>query len=304
MESRKLISIIIIIIVVTAGLGLLFFVDYGEEEDDERLSVVASFYPLYYFADYIGGDNASVSLLIPDNVEPHSWSPSVSDLVAVSKTDVFIYNGHGFEPWIDSFTDQLKEGVTTVDTSEGMDVLYDDETVSELDPHFWLDPLAAAVQAENIADAMVAADPDHAAYYQDNCGELVERLVQLDADFKAGLENKTKDVIVTTHEGFDYMALRYNFTAYGAVGISGEDQPSAGEMADLVDLVEELDIDYIYSEPLFDDAIMQQISDETGAEVLILDGVHGRSGPHADMDYFEIMYENLESLRKGLEVAE
>ncbi|MFA5313788.1 MAG: zinc ABC transporter substrate-binding protein, partial [Methanomassiliicoccales archaeon] len=172
------------------------------------------------------------------------------------------------------------------------------------DPPFWLDPLAAAVQAENIADAMIAADPEHAAYYQDKCDELVERLVQLDADYKVGLENKTKDVIVTTHEGFDYMALRYDFTAYGAVGISGEDQPSAGEMADLVDLVEELGIEYIFSEPIFDDAIMQQISEETGAGVLILDGVHGRSGPHADMDYFEIMYENLESLRKGLGVTE
>jgi zinc transport system substrate-binding protein len=151
---------------------------------------------------------------------------------------------------------------------------------------------------------MIAADPNNGTYYQSNCDELVGRLIDLNDDFVNGLENRTKNTIITTHEGFDYMAMRYNFTAYGVVGISGDEQASAQDIADLTDLVKELDLKYVYAEPLFSDTMMKQISAETGAEVLILDGIHGRSGAHADMDYFEIMYENLKNLQIGLEVTE
>jgi len=303
MLKKKIAALIVIFVVVIASISLLFLVDFEDPEESDKLTVVTTFYPLYYFANYIAGDRAEVSMLIPDNVEPHSWSPGTKDLIKVSNADVFVYNGGGFEPWMDSFMDQLKEGVTVVDTSTGMDVLYNDSTLAQLDPHFWLDPLAAIVQAENIAEAMVQADQANATYYENNLANLTARLNQLNEDYVNGLANRTKNVIVTTHEGFDYMAMRYNFTAYGVLGISGDEQVSAQDMADLIEIVEEYDLEYVFSEPLFSDTVMEQISEETGATVIILDGIHGRSGPHADMDYFEIMYENLKSLKLGLGVT-
>ncbi|QLH74519.1 MAG: zinc ABC transporter substrate-binding protein [Methanomassiliicoccales archaeon] len=304
MDRGRLFTIFIASMVILSATGLLLFVDYGEIKDDERLNVVATFYPLYFFASEIGGTRADVRMLIPDNVEPHSWGPSASDLIRVSRADVFVYNGGGFEPWVDEFIDQLKEGVLIVDTSSGMEeALFGNGTAPELDPHFWLDPLAAVVQARNIADAMCLSDPANSTYYSSNCDVLVEKLRKLDEDFRKGLENRTKNDIITTHEGFDYMALRYGFKAHGAIGISGDERPSAKDLKKLSDLVKELGLNYVFSEPVFDDAIMRQVSEETGADMLVLDGIHGRSGPHAGMNYFEIMYENLENLRKGLEVT-
>jgi zinc transport system substrate-binding protein len=60
---------------------------------------------------------------------------------------------------------------------------------------------------------------------------------------------------------------------------------------------------YVFSEPVFSDAVIDTVASETGAQVLVLDGVHGRSGVHVDMDYFQIMRANLEALEKGLEVT-
>jgi zinc transport system substrate-binding protein len=171
------------------------------------------------------------------------------------------------------------------------------------DPHFWLDPISAKVQVEEISEALQRADPANATYYEQNARDLSSRLDQLHYDFQEGLRNRTKDAIVSTHEGFNYLAFRYGFEAHGAIGISADQQPSPQDLADLVGLMEGLDLHYVFSEPVYSDAVMETIASETGAGILVLDGLHGRTGIHSDLDYFEIMYANLESLKMGLEVT-
>ena len=293
--TKKVVVIVLAAVLLTLGYVGLFVIDYDYGEESEKLQVVTSFYPLHYFASEIGGDRAEVSSLIPNNMEPHSWNPTPSDLIETSRSDVFVYNGGGFEPWADGFIAQLENDVEVVDTSEGIDV-------GDNDPHFWLDPLTAKVQVDNIAEAFTRADPENATYYQANAAELKSRLDQLDQDFQAGLEGRTKNDIVTTHEGFNYLAMRYGFEAHAAIGISGDEQPSVKDMARLTDLIVDLGLHYVFSEPTFNDAVMQQISDQTGAEVLVLDGVHSQSGVNSDKDYFEMMYANLEALMIGMEV--
>ncbi len=295
-STTKKVGIIVLVAVllVTSYVGL-FVIDYDYGGESEKLQVVTSFYPLYYFASEIGGDRAEVLSLIPNNMEPHSWNPKPSDLISTSRSDVFVYNGGGFEPWADGFIAQLDDDVELVDTSQGIEV-------GTNDPHFWLDPLTAKVQVDNIAKAFMGVDPENATYYQANAVDLKSRLDQLDKDFQAGLEGRTKNDIVTTHEGFNYLAMRYGFEAHAAIGISGDEQPSAKDMARLTDLIVDLDLNYVFSEPTFNDAVIQQISDQTGTEVLVLDGVHSQSGVNADKDYFEMMYANLEALKIGLEV--
>ena len=444
---KKLTIVSVAGLLILSTIAALFLIDFGEEEEDDSLQVVATFYPLYYFSKEIGGDRAKVTSLIPNNMEPHSWNPKPSDIISTSKADVFVYNGAGFEPWVGDFLDQLGDDVIVVDASDDValglsdeveelystaelslssgpffdamlsfdaphpqielaegcynitfdicswnnctarggsiwlnvseegdfrmfldvsgDVKLLDENGTEValemkigdvadhptfkqglfmelptgltrlsmnntssdkahlvvlmpaeeggeheeghehglnDPHFWLDPLNAKVQADSIANAFAQADPGNATYYHGNAAELKQRLDELDDAFRTGLENRTKNDIVTTHEGFNYLAKRYSINAHAAIGISGDEQPSAQDMVRLTDLINELDINYVYSEPTYSDAIMEQISAQTGAEVLVLDGVHGQSGVNAEKDYFEIMYANLESLKIGLEV--
>jgi len=171
------------------------------------------------------------------------------------------------------------------------------------DPHIWLDPLSAKAQVSNILKAFISADPSNATAYQQNADDLMSRLDGLDQEFANGLANRTKNAIITTHEGFNYLAQRYDFDAYAAIGISADAQPSAADLAALADKVNDLGLNYVFSEPIFSDRVIDTIARETGAQVLVLDGIHGRTGVHANMDYFEIMRANLESLKVGLEVA-
>jgi zinc transport system substrate-binding protein len=277
--------------------------------DDGRLRVVATFYPLYYFSGQVGGDRARVEALIPFNSEPHSWEPRPADIVNADKARVFVYNGAGLEPWVEKLlgTLQNRGRMQVVEAVRGIEL--GTEEGHGLNPHVWIDPVLAKAQVENILGGFVRADPANAAYYTANAEGLKARLEALDAEYREGLANRTGDTIVTTHEGFDYLAARYNFTAEAVLGLSPDQQPSASKIADIVKVVEDHDLPVVYGEPVYSDRYMETIANEvrrqSGREVavLVLDGIHGKAGPHADMDYFRIQRENLRNLRIGLGAA-
>lgn len=296
-EYRGVVAITLASLLVLGGSFAVFTTSAGTTNSG-KLEVVTSFYPLYYFTDQIGKDRIDLHMLIPDNAEPHSWEPKASDIFKVHNAEVFIYNGGGFEPWVSSFLPNLKAEATIVDTSAAVD-----QTGQE-DPHFWIDPISAKIQVGEILQALEAKDPGNATFYQTNAADLNSRLDRLNQDFVIGLQNKTKTDFITTHEGFNYLAMRYGLVDHGAVGISGDAQPSARDLAQLAQDVQTFGLHYVFSEPVYNDAIVQTIAIETNCQVLVLDGLHGRSGVHAHMDYFQIMYANLNALQIGLEVTQ
>ena len=274
--------------------------------DDGRLRVVATFYPLYYFSGQIGGDRARVEALIPFNSEPHAWEPRPADIVNADKGRLFVYNGADLEPWVGKFLGTLRnrDRMQVVEATAGLPI--GKENGHGLNPHVWIDPVLAKMQVDNILGGFVRADPANAAYYAANAAGLRTRLDALDNEYRNGLANRTRNVIVTTHEGFDYLAARYNFTAVSVLGLSPDQQPSAAKIAELVKVVEEHDLPVVYGEPVYSDRYMETIANEvrkqSGREitVLVLDGIHGKAGPHASMDYFQIQRENLRNLQTGL----
>jgi zinc transport system substrate-binding protein len=295
-EYRGVVAITLASLLVLGGSFVVFTTSAGTANTG-KLEVVASFYPLFYFTDQVGKDRIDLLMLIPDNAEPHSWEPKASDIFKVHNADVFIFNGGGFEPWLTSFLPNLKDGATVVDTSVGVN------QSGQADPHFWMDPIDAKIQVGNIALAMESRDPNNATFYQANAADLDSRLDKLNQDYIVGLQNRTKSDFITTHEGFNYLAKRYGLVDHGAVGISADAQPSARDMANLVQDVQTMNLHYVFAEPIYNDAVIQTIAADTHCTVLILDAIHGRSGAHAHLDYFQIMYANLAALRIGLEVA-
>ncbi|MBD0360675.1 MAG: zinc ABC transporter substrate-binding protein, partial [Nitrososphaeraceae archaeon] len=129
-----------------------------------KVKVVASFYPIYYFVQKIGGDRVEVSSIIPPGVEPHDWEPTIQQRLKAESSDMIVYNGAGFEKWIDEIDAKFR-----VDTSEGLELLEgsseggDHQTsasghtdVNEnADPHIWLDPILAKYQIEKIRDGLI-----------------------------------------------------------------------------------------------------------------------------------------------------
>ncbi|PZD93414.1 ABC transporter substrate-binding protein [Paenibacillus sambharensis] len=99
--------------------------DKAANDNPDKLNIVTSFYPIYYLANEIGGDRVDVTNLIPAGVEPHDWTPKSQDLTKASKAALFIYNGAGFEGWVDNFLQGLGSGhtVKTLEASKGIKLI-------------------------------------------------------------------------------------------------------------------------------------------------------------------------------------
>jgi zinc transport system substrate-binding protein len=133
-NKQKIFAVSIVAILAIAGISAVVLSSNNDKEDTDKVSVVASFYPLGYLAEYIGGDYVSVTTLIPENTEVHSWSPSASDILTASSADVLLYNGAGLDAWVESdLLSSIDTGnMLVVKTTSTDDLKYSDTEASRI----------------------------------------------------------------------------------------------------------------------------------------------------------------------------
>jgi zinc transport system substrate-binding protein len=286
-----------------------------------KLQVVATFYPLAFFSQEIGGEHVQVTQLVPSNTELHNWEPSPQDIIATENADIIIYNGAGLDHWMqDDILPALTntKNHTTIDTTNGLTLLHaetDDEDDHEeheedehdhgdYDPHTWLSPYMAKLQAEKIYEALVQQDPTHETYYTDRWETLKTSLEQIDANYTETLADKQKDNIFVSHAAYGYLAYRYNFTQHGVIGLSADEQPSAAAIANIIDLMIQHETYVVYVDPIYSEEYAQTLKNEletqTGQTVTILK-LYLATGPVDGNNYLQQQLLNLETLKTGLE---
>ena len=268
------------------------------------LRVVATIYPLQYFAAQVGGEQAQVTGLVPAGVEAHDWEPAPQHLTAIEKAAVFVYNGAGFEPWVDRMLGMLKsERTIVVNATEGLSLRASGEAASgPPDPHVWLDPLNARAQVSIIRDALVRADPKHEDLYRANAQKLAQRLETMHRRFEAGLSQCQRRDIIVAHDAFQYLADRYNVRVHSIAGVSPDVEPSPSQLATLVKEARAQGATHIFFETLVNPALARTLAKEVGAETLVLNPLEGltKEEAAAGEDYFTVMEQNLKNLQKAL----
>lgn len=274
-------------------------------QEQEEITVVASFYPLYEFASRVGGDRAEVSSLVPAGIEPHDWEPAPQDRLRVQSADMLVINGAGFESWAGDMEAQV-----IVDTSDGIELEHEEEVEDEhgreggINPHIWLDPVLVKHQVEKIRDAMVTADPENADYYNQNAAEFTAELDQLDAFAKLELGDCEKSDFIAFHDAFAHFAERYGLTQHSIHGVSPEGDILPQRLEQVITLANQLDINVIYSEDLIDSRLAETIAGEIpGSRVLVLSPIEGidQEEQDAGIGYIDKMRENVVNLKVGLE---
>ena len=250
--------------------------------------VIASFYPLAFAAEQVGG-GAPVENLTPVGAEPHDLELSPGDVRQLVDARLVVYLGEGFQPAVEQALEQ-RDG-PSLDVLEGQTLATGAE--GGLDPHVWLDPLRFATMSEAIAGAL--GDRGEAE-------SLVTRLRALDGEYRRGLARCERRELVTTHAAFGYLAARYGLTQVPLAGLTPEAEPSAGDVADLVGEVERSGATTIFTEPLVSSKLADTVAREAGVATATLDPLEGLT--HARLaagdDYFSVMRENLAALRKAL----
>jgi zinc transport system substrate-binding protein len=277
-----------------------------------KVKVVASFYPIYYFVQKIGGDRVEVSSIIPPGVEPHDWEPTIQQRLKAESSDMIVYNGAGFEKWIEEIDAKFR-----VDTSEGLELLEgsseggDHQTSASghtdlnenADPHIWLDPILAKYQIEKIRDGLIKIDPANTNYYNGNAKKFIAELDSLDAFIRSELSNCDKIDFIAFHNAFTYFSNRYGLNQHSVYGVSPEGDILPQRLQEIIKLSRELNIDTIYTEDLIDPRLVNVIATEIpNGKVLILSPIEGitEEEQKAGKGYIDKMRQNIENLKVGL----
>ncbi|HVU75713.1 MAG TPA: zinc ABC transporter substrate-binding protein [Candidatus Paceibacterota bacterium] len=292
-------------VLVIGGLGYVFFGHKPASAPENKLSVVASFYPMYFFASQIGGDRANVTNVTPSGGEPHDYEPTPQDVAKIGSAELVVLNGGGLEAWGDSVKQNIDPQKTVLVTAgEGLttrQVVEDGENIT--DPHVWLSPVLAEQIADKIEQGYAKADPANADYYAKNASGLKARLASLDTDYKQGLAScKSKDII-TSHAAFGYLGAAYGLNQVAISGLSPEEEPSPKQLADIADFAKKNNVKYIFFESLVSPKLSQTIATEVGAQTLVLDPIEGIGSDEMaeGANYFSVMESNLANLRIALQ---
>ncbi|MFY9300681.1 MAG: zinc ABC transporter substrate-binding protein [Candidatus Nitrosotenuis sp.] len=266
-----------------------------------KLRVVASFYPLYEFSKNVGGDKAEISSFVPVGVEPHDWDPSSGDILRLKKADVFVYNGAGFEPFVEQIIESGEyKNLAFVESTKGIAL---EQSDSGYDPHVWLDPVLAKRQVETIKAAMIQADPQNSQYYEANAAAYGAKLDELDAKIRSELSGCKKDTFMPFHMAFTYFADRYGLKIFALSGVAPNSEATAAKIKEFVDFVKENEIKVIFAEDLIDPRLAEVLADEARVQVMILSPVEGltQEDTAAAKTYISKMEENLANLKVALD---
>lgn len=291
-----MIGIVIVAGAVALAAAGFFFASGQPVAPSGGVRVVASFYPLAEFARQVGGDRVKVVNLTPAGVEPHDFEPSPRDIATVYGANLLILNGAGLDIWAERLRPDMEaRGVIVVDMARAMNTF-------SADPHFWLDPVLAAREVEAIRDILIEVDPAGGDGYRTRAERYLAKLAALDRAYRDGLASCAQREVVTSHAAFGYLAKRYNMSVVSIAGLSPDEEPSPRKLAEVVTLVRERGIQYIFTETLASPKLAQMITDETGAGILVFNPLEGLTEEeiHSGENYIFIMEANLKNLRKAL----
>lgn len=297
-------TILILALGAVTGAGLQACGDQPEDDADGRVSVVASFYPLSFAADRIGGDCVSVTNLTPPGVEPHDLELTPDAVESIATADLVLYQGGGFQPAIeDAIPDAQGQvidllDVVTTTPAEGEEA----EEGLLVDPHVWLDPVRFEEIVGVTADALEGTGRVESCDVDGAAEALRSDLAALDDEFRATLDMCERDVIVTNHAAFGYLASAYGLRQEAIAGLEPEGEPSAKRLAEVKELVEREGVTTILTEELVSPDVAETLAAEAGVGTAVLFTIEGLTDVEAAAgdDYLSLMRDNLETLRVAL----
>jgi zinc transport system substrate-binding protein len=268
------------------------------------VSVVASFYPLAEAAQEVGGRLVTVTNLTAPGVEPHDIELTPRQLGDIANADLVLYLGGGFQPAVQDALGDANG--TTLDVGAGLRdrPVPSGETEAGLtaDPHIWLDPVLYRQIVDRVERALSQIAPRHAAGFSANARAFDQRLVALDAAYRSGLATCARDVIVTSHAAFGYLATRYGLVQEAISGLSPDAEPTPQRLAQLKTLVERDGVTTIFTEELVSPKVADTLASETGATTAVLNPLESLAPSEAAAgdDYLSVMRTNLQRLEAAL----
>lgn len=258
------------LLVLSAGLLAAAALPGAAARAAERLSVVATTGMVADAARQVGGDLIEVRALMGPGIDPHAYRATRSDIAAMDRADLVLWNGLYLEAQLEEFLLRLSARKPVVAVAEAIDpaLLHANADYSgRSDPHVWMDPRLWSRAVEAARDALIAARPEHEAAFRANAEAHLARLAALH-DYSARVLASVPEerrVLVTAHDAFGYFGVAYGFEVEGVQGISTESEAGLKRIAELVDLLVERRIGAVFVESSVSDRNMRALVEGAAA---------------------------------------
>ena len=271
--QRHFFFILFIILIFTTGCP-------QQEKKSNKINVVVSIMPLAEFAEKVGRDKASVSVMVPPGASPHTYEPTPGQLVKLSKAKLYVKVGSPIEfelVWLDKILSANKD-IFVVDVSYGiefMNVVYkhnheqNEHHYIGDDPHIWLSPKNAKIMVENIYNGFVSIDLDNKEYYLENKRSYLRELGELDLEIEILLADKINRRFMVYHPSWAYFARDYNLEQIPIE--KGGKEPTARSIQFLIEQARIQNIRVIFASPQFNTESAEVIAREIKGQVVLID---------------------------------
>lgn len=262
-KRLQVLSVFVLLVFIAQLAGCVKKEERGKVTGEEVINVYVSILPQADLVRKIGGEQVEVSVLIPSGASPEEYELSPEEVKELSKADIYFIVGHlpVEKAWLARIK-SVNQNLLIVDTSEGIEIIDDN-------PHIWLSPRLAVVQAQNMLTALSNFDDENKAYYEENYAALENELKKIDQDITDIFARVKTRMFLTYHPAWTYLARDYNLEEL-AIEEHGK-EPGAKDIARIVKLARENGIKTVFATPQHSTKSAETIAREIGGEVKIID---------------------------------
>ena len=277
----------------------------GQYRVQDRPRAVATFSILGDFAINVGGERVALATLVGPNGDVHVFAPTPGDVKTIAAANIILVNGLGLEGWIDRLIAASATRALVVVASWGITprsgTRAQDRGAS--DPHAWQSVANAKLYVGNIRDGLIAIDAAEKKIFEANANTYLAKLDALDGEIRAAIEAipSARRKVITAHSAFGYFGDAYGIEFIAPEGLSTEAEPSARDIAKLIEQIRRQNVPALFLENVADSRLLQRIGAETGVRIggrLYSDALSPPDGPAAS--YIEMMRSNLRELTRAL----
>lgn len=251
------------------------------QDESEKLTISVSILPQQWFVDQIGGERVRTQAMVGSGDDPHTYEPSPQQMTNLADSQLYFTIGVEFEAvWLPRF-ESSNPNMTIVDSAMGIERIpaldgHDhtenpadehDQPADESDPHIWFSPLRMKQMTKRMAEAMQAADPQNADFYQSNLENLLARIDSVDADVRSQLEGSKRDHFMVVHPAWGYVAEDYGLVML-AVEIGGN-EPAPETLAQIIGLAREYEINTLIIEKGSNARLAASITEQAGIQYVV-----------------------------------
>jgi ABC-type Zn uptake system ZnuABC Zn-binding protein ZnuA len=244
----------------------------------------------------VGGDRLTVDALVPAGVGPEDYEPRPEDARRLADAQLIVKNGLGLDDFLDRLVAANAAATPILTLSDGVAPI---SVGGRPNPHLWLDPtIVRDTYVPALATRLSALDPAGAATYAANAMTYEQTLSALDRDLLAVRDTipAANRRLVTSHDAFPYFARHFGFELIGVILPSPGQEPTASDLAALVERVKSAGVRAVFSEAQFSPKLAQTLASEAGVTTVVSTLYTDALGPAPADTYVGLMRSDMDQI--------